>query len=175
MALIVEDGTGLVDAESPQSIAALDAYHAARGNTSWTGTEAAKEAAARKASDYLEATWGCRLSGYRATTTQRLVYPRLSGTYADGRSVAPATTPEPWLAAHAELSLRALAAELAPDLARGGQIKRDVVGPLEQEFFEGAPAGTTYSLVDTLLRPLLHQSTALGDMSRRWLPNGATL
>lgn len=40
MSLIVEDGTGLPDAESYASVAFADAYFTARNNSAWTGTDA---------------------------------------------------------------------------------------------------------------------------------------
>ena len=78
MSLIVEDGTGRADAESYASVSVADAYHTARGNTAWAAlaTTALKEAALRKATDYLGQTYGLRWKGYRMTTTQALDWPR---------------------------------------------------------------------------------------------------
>lgn len=53
MALTVEDGTGLVDADSFVTLEEADAYHTAAGSTNWTGTDESKEQALRRASRFL--------------------------------------------------------------------------------------------------------------------------
>lgn len=76
MALIVEDGTGLSNAESFASVAFANTYHTNRGNALWTGTDAVKEAALRKATDYIQAKYYPRWGGSRMTDAQALDWPR---------------------------------------------------------------------------------------------------
>ena len=57
MALVHEDGTGKTDAESYCSVTFADARHTAFGNSTWTGADAVKEAALRKAIQ-LKPGWG---------------------------------------------------------------------------------------------------------------------
>lgn len=69
MALIVENGQGLRNAESYASVSYIDAYLAALGRTTengWaTALTAGKEGAARAATQYLDLRWGSRLRGVR--------------------------------------------------------------------------------------------------------------
>ena len=56
--LIVEDGTGLANANAYVSVEFADEYFSARGNQTWVGLGSAdKEAAIIKATDYLEAVY----------------------------------------------------------------------------------------------------------------------
>jgi hypothetical protein len=76
MALVVEDGTGLADAESYASVAAADAYATARGLT-WTGTETEKEQALRRATSWLDARYRGKWPGdKRRQRFQALEWPR---------------------------------------------------------------------------------------------------
>ena len=78
MSLIVEDGTGKVDAESYQSVSAADTYFSNVGNSLWTGSTAVKEAALRKATIYLDSTY--QWQGSIFSLEQSLNWPRL-GVY----------------------------------------------------------------------------------------------
>lgn len=64
MALIVEDGTGLPNAESYISVVDTDAYLEARGLSGWASLEVAdKESASRRATYYMSAYYGLRRKG----------------------------------------------------------------------------------------------------------------
>lgn len=77
MALVVEDGTGLTNANSFVSVADADTYLADRGRTAWAAlTTQQKEAALINATDFLNAAFGW--VGYRNTATQALAWPRTS-------------------------------------------------------------------------------------------------
>ena len=150
MALIVEDGSGVAGADSYLSVADADSHHAARGNAGWAGDVAAKEAALRKAADYLGQTYRLRWLGARVDEGQALDWPR-AGLDAVGSDVVPDEVRR----AAADLALAALGADLNPPLARGGRVKREKVGPIECEFEEGAPGRTRYPAIDGMLAPLL--------------------
>jgi len=61
MPLIVEDNTGLANAESYISVADADVYLANMGRTSWAAaTTAAKEIALRKATQYIDTAYSFR-------------------------------------------------------------------------------------------------------------------
>lgn len=140
MALIVEDGTGLPDAEAYISVADADAYHAARGNAAWAAlTTPAKEAALRLATDYMEAEYGPRWLGNRLTAEQALSWPR------DVEGV-----PEAVRRANAELAVRASAGPLLAD--QGPAVKQETVGPLSVTYADGARQSTRYVAVEALLR-----------------------
>lgn len=75
--LIVEDGTGLPDADSFLSIDYADQYNADRGHTGWAEMTATQKAAAlRLATDYIENQYAMQWAGRRLTGTQALGFPR---------------------------------------------------------------------------------------------------
>ena len=77
MALIVEDGTGLSSADSYAPISYANAWHEARGRTDWVdGDDDLKDAAMRRAADYLDKRFGRRFLGYRSNQNQALEWPR---------------------------------------------------------------------------------------------------
>ncbi|MCB2186282.1 MAG: hypothetical protein KQJ78_07685 [Deltaproteobacteria bacterium] len=158
MALIVEDGTGLATADSYNSLAELTAYHAARGNADWAaGAEADQEAAAREAAAFLDDVCRGWWKGVKASGTQALAWPRVNVLDEDGYGVT--GLPTEVKAAHAEASLRALAGDLTPDLARGGRIKRkSIAGAIETEYMDDAPAGTIYPEIARKLAGLLRSA-----------------
>lgn len=77
MAIIVEDGTVVADANSLASVVFADAYFLNRGNSAWAAlTEADKEVALIKGTDYFSAVFGGKLNGRQITPEQCLPYPR---------------------------------------------------------------------------------------------------
>jgi hypothetical protein len=163
MTLITEDGTGLATAESYISVADADARHAAFGNTAWTGATALKEAALRRATAYMVQTYRTRWMGERVNSTQALDWPRCGVTvgcyYVDSDSV-PVTVAD----ACADLALRALAEDLAPDLDRA--IVREKTGPLETEYDRFAPQAKRFRAIDMALAPFLTGSGAMARLVR---------
>lgn len=153
MALITEDGTGLSTAESFASVTFANTYHTNRGNTLWTGADAVKEAALRKATDYIQAKYNARWDGYRMTDTQALDWPRdyvvrasaLNGTiYWPNNSV-----PNDVAVATCILALKSLSAELMPDVERS--TIREKVDVIEVEYDGNAPLEKRFAEVDRLL------------------------
>lgn len=164
MTLVVEDGSGRSDAESPQSIAEIDAYHEREGNADWSGTEAEKETWARRATLRQEQLYAGRFSGYRRVYNQALSYPRCSSFTAAGALIGVDEVPAWWKAIHAELALRAKRGEVLPDMERGGQLQSYSVGPsgpdrltISKSFAAGAPAGKSFAAIEAIadlyLRP----------------------
>ena len=77
MALLVETGEGILDAESYVSVEEADAYFALYGNEDWAAAEEpAKEIALRTASRDIDLLWGATFTGTIFTTTQGLYFPR---------------------------------------------------------------------------------------------------
>lgn len=75
MALIVEDGTGLVDANTFAPLAEADAFLALRGVTAWAvATVAAREVALINASEYVSDAY--QWIGARSVEAQALAWPR---------------------------------------------------------------------------------------------------
>lgn len=150
MTLIVEDGTGLSTAESYISVADAGTRHTALGNTAWTGTDAAKEAALRRATQYMLQRYRGRWQGNRINSSQALDWPRYS-VIVDGYDVDSDDVPTEIANACADLALRALAADLNEDQTRA--VVREKVGPLETEYAAGSSQATRYVAVDQALAP----------------------
>ena len=164
-------------AESYFSIAEADTYFSNRGLTLWTGTDAAKEAAARLGTQYLDNNYRNRWVGIRSTQTQALAWPRVDGsrggreqsfgtgfTYplqdSDGFDIASNVVPAQVKQAAMEAALLALSGTtLEPTLDRGGRIKSisKQVGPLSKSitYEDGASARATYTAIDGYLRGLV--------------------
>lgn len=171
MALIVEDGTGKADAESYISVADASAYHSSRGNGTWLTllpSDAAKEAALRKATDYMLGQYRARWKGYRVGSTQALDWPRTDVSLDDGpmyNMVAVDVVPTAVKNACAELALRAGSGALAEDLGQG--VLSETVGPISTTYDKGSPEGTRYQAVDGMLMPYLNGSSNNAKLVRR--------
>ena len=88
-----------VGTDANQTVAEVDAYHSARGNLDWASQGASeKEQNMRKAADYLERTF--RWRGVKATSSQRLGWPRLDAYDDDGYKIG--ETDAPWQVKEAE-------------------------------------------------------------------------
>lgn len=144
MTLTVEDGTGLTSANTYASVAVADAYHTAMGNTTWTGTDASKEIALRRATQYLDNRYSYR--GERLTSTQALEWPRVG--YELGWRVE--AWPVPNLkAACCELALRALTAALQTDV-KADQLIEQTIDVITQKWASKS-GQMRYPVVDSLL------------------------
>lgn len=152
MALIVENGTGLSTAESYISVADADARHTALGNTDWTGIDAVKEAALRRATVFMEQNYRQRWKGTRLLRAQALSWPRY-GAIVDGWALESTIVPDDVANACADLALKALAGPLTEDQTRA--VIREKVGPLETEYSAHSPQGTRYVAVCGSLAPYL--------------------
>ena len=165
MAFVVEDGSAKADATSYVSVTDADGYFADRGNTAWTGTNAVKQAALVKATDYIEGRFGRRFIGSKKTTTQALAWPRTGAAdFADNE------VPALLCRACCEYAVRALVAELAPDpeVDAGGLtvvVTKKKVGPIETEYAAQTGASSTpalfrpYPAADMLMRGLVYSAS----------------
>ncbi|MGA0608835.1 DnaT-like ssDNA-binding protein [Caldimonas sp. KR1-144] len=160
MALVVETGAGLPDADSYISVAEATAYHAARGNAAWAAVvdDTTREQLLRKATGFIDGTYAGQWLGYRMTDSQALDWPRgyvprqppsLTGSIYWPDDEVPVAVRN----ACAELALRAISGDLAPDLS--GQVRSEKVGPIEVEYAPGARQQVKYQVVDGLLQPFL--------------------
>jgi hypothetical protein len=153
MSLIVEDGTGIANAESYCSVATADARHSNLGNTAWAAlTTSAKEQALRKATIYMTEAYRERWIGRRNNLTQALEWPRY-GVSVEGWPVNVTTIPTDIVNACADLALKASTTDLAPDLTQG--VIRKKIGPIETEYNRGSPQYPRYRAIDMMLSPYL--------------------
>ena len=164
MALVVETGAGLANAESYISVADADTYHANRANAAWVSVTD-KEAALRKATDYMLQNYRMAWKGVRMTATQALDWPRgyvyreafiYGGVSSFPYLVADNIVPVEVKNACAELALKAGTADLNPDLTK--DIITQTVGPISTTYAESSPQQKRYRAIDMMLRPYLKES-----------------
>ena len=152
MALIVEDGTGLPDAESYISVLDATAYHLKMGRKeAWAlvGNEASKEAMLRRATQYLQSRYLGRWKGNPRVFTQVLDWPRTGVETRNMSFVSNAIVPEEVKAACAELALKAFSEDLMPDATQ--TVKREKVGPLETEYDIYGTPSSKFESIDAML------------------------
>lgn len=163
MALTVENGNGLTNAESYLAEADADTYHTNHsGSTDWSGaTTARKEQALRKATQYLDGIYRLDWRGYRKTRDQALAWPRSDVFDQDGYLVDSASLPQALKDATAEAALLDITETdgLAPKVATPGAIKKtvDQVGTLrtEREYQGGAGQFADFPVITRLLAGLV--------------------
>jgi hypothetical protein len=150
--LIVEDGTGLPNADSYISLADADLYHSNLGNAIWeTISEGRREQLLRQATNYITYIFGPSFSGVRATAGQNLAWPRISTSdyllYSQGvpRAVKEAT---------AELALIAHSTPLLP-VQTTVRKKRVKIGPIEVEYDANSLTGPRFVAATSKLTELL--------------------
>jgi len=168
MAIIVENGTGLANAESYASVAAADTYHANRGNTLWaTMSVGEKEAALRRATDYMRQAYRLRWKGARLNETQALDWPRNFVEREDFQAAltyggqgyggyhyyASDAVPSEVADACCLAAFKAASGDLAPDIEP--LAIREKVGPIEVERAAGSARVVRYQALDNILAPLL--------------------
>lgn len=151
MALTVEDGTGLTNADSYLSLAAFKAQCDAWGYSYAGKTDPQLEVALRQASAYIDTKW--RYKGNRLTAGQALEFPR-SDLY-DWSSYAVTGVPTRVKQAVAELAFKGLSASLHEDLDRGGMVTSEAVGPIKVTYSDKAPAGKTFTAAQSFLAPYI--------------------
>ena len=151
MALIIEDGTGLSNAQSYVDTTFVNAYFTLRGIT-FISTEAL----IIQAMDYIEATYSQSYVGVKYTNTQSLAFPRLI----DGSSIYP----ERLKSAVCELTHKASLGTLMEDSTQ--KIVREQVGPITTQYSEYSDAQKQYAMVYQLLSPWLSGSTTSHVVSR---------
>ena len=162
------------------TVAAADAYHAARANAAWTGEEPAKQAALLRASAYIDGKyqfqnargrWESLFSGIKTGgRAQALQWPRTGAADNEGSAIPADEIPTEIEQATYEAALREIAApgSLSPDYVATNAIKRQKVDVLEIEYQSAAPGAggvptrPVITVVDELVAPLLGCNIACG-------------
>lgn len=166
MALVVETGSGLSNADSYASVAEADAYVADYGRSDgWLDSlDDQKEQALRLATQAIDASvvsW----QGDRLTATQALDWPR-SEVELDGHLIGSSTIPTILKRATIELAVKfredPTTALIADDTTPGVVLREKVkVGTIEEEIEYGS-GGKGNSTIRTLVERLLGKLTATG-------------
>lgn len=160
MALTVENGTNVANADAYISEADCDAYHTAKGNSDWVGVSTDKETAIRRATDVLD---GYSWQGYRThARDQVLQWPRTSVVDREGYSIDSDEIPQELIDACAELALRELVTpgSLTPDVTIADAAKREKVGEIEVEYANSKADAQSSVPVVTVIGPLINQFLA---------------
>lgn len=157
MTLVVEDGTGLANAESYASVAEFKTYHANIGNDVALITDTTIEQLLRRATQYMVAVYRQRWQGRRTLSTQALDFPRYD-VVVDGYSVLSNIVPLEVKNACCELALKANDGALMVDV--GQTVIREKVDVIEVEYDKFSPVQTRYSQIDNLLYPFLSSANS---------------
>ena len=169
---IVEDGTGVSDANSYVSVGAADAYFSIRNNL-WSGDEIAKQSALIKATDYIDAKYH-KLPGQKLKASQSLLWPRV------GLPQSITGMPIQLIKATFEYAFIALTqGSLAPlpqyvDSGKVLSVSKKRVGPLEISYSDSENKGfdggsspfRVYPIPDMLMEQLLLQTGASSGRNR---------
>lgn len=147
MAIIVEDGSGVANANSYNSEAELTAFATDRGIT----LTADEDVLLIKAMDYIESL---NYIGYRTSTTQALSFPRtcivIDGVCIDSDEIPPQLK-------KAQLHLAVAIDGGYNPLATSTQgIKRKRVDVIEVEYMDGSSAAPVIKSVNAYLAPLIN-------------------
>lgn len=150
--------------------AKADAYHLERGNSAWAGTDAAKDSALVRGTDYIDGRYRWRLTSGRwqsmfpgertAGRTQAREWPRTGAEDYDGNEIPDDETPIEAEHATYEAALRELVepGSLSPDYVPSGQVIREKVGPIEVGY--SAPQVTDNMLPNRPIIPMIDEIIA---------------
>lgn len=171
MALIVEDGTGLTNADSFISFADASTYLISRNKVSPAGSsfptdQTTGEALLRQAADYMEGYYRFQWAGWKVTPYSSLSWPRngviltdtgypiYEGRFAYGEFIVPNNV-VPTLVAQCQaiLALYAVDGPLAPVIER--VITMEKLDILQTNYDPNSPAYTIFREVNMLLLPYL--------------------
>jgi len=166
MSFSVEDGTGKSDATSYVSVADADTYHTSHGDpAAWSGaTTAVKQAALMAATVYMDATFSWL--GAISEDGQALGWPRDGVVDREGREIDSDIVPQKVQDACAYLALQHINSALDATFARGDDIKRQKVGPLEIEYADFARPGTWIPYAKNIVGDLIHNVAGRVILSR---------
>ena len=155
------------------TVAAADAYHAARANATWTGEDVAKQAALLRASVYIDGryrkllasgVWQSLFPGVKTEGRgQAREWPRTGAEDYEGHAIPSDQVPVEVEQATYEAALRELVepGSLSPDFVAASTVKRQKVGPIEEEFSVAAGADgaasvrPVISIIDEMIAPVL--------------------
>lgn len=156
MAIVVEDGTAKIDANSYNAISDIDTFASDQNldDSEWADLEAAaKEAALLNATNDLEARWAGLWVGDRKTKDQALAWPRSWAYDEDGYLLDDDVVPPRVIKAHAFLTIDYANDRVNLDRATPQEVEEVNVGSIGVKFAEGSGASNE-TFVDNLLYPL---------------------
>lgn len=164
---VVEDGTGLSNANAYCTVTEADQYHVDQGDpTTWSNAiQSAREDAIRQATQAIDL--GFSWKGIRVNSTMSLRWPRWGVEDDDFYVVDSTSVPQRVKEAAAYLALKVINGDvLLPDHQDEGEVKRkkEVLGPLteETEYFSPNSPNKEYQKVEAMLSPfVLHEGMSV--------------
>ena len=146
MAFVVEDGTGLTNANAYATLSYVNTYHSDRGNTKWAATDGLKEAAVVRATDYVDQRFGNLFRGSKGSDAQALEWPRYDAVSDNGYYFE--DVPVHLQKAVAEYALRSLLTNvLAPDPSALNPSQSMVSGVSNGTAGSGGPITSTQKVI----------------------------
>jgi hypothetical protein len=151
------------------TLADANAYHTARGNTAWTGTDVVKLAALERGTDYIDGRyrwqtcgrWQSMFPGERTDgRAQEREWPRTGAEDYDGNAIPDDEVPVEVENATYEAALRELVTpgSLSPDFVPSGQVIKEKVGPIEVGY--ASPKATANQLPNRPIIPTIDEIIA---------------
>ena len=164
MALIIETGAIIADANSFTTDAEFVTYAALRGFTI-PATESERNTLQIKAVDYLFSK-ELSMKGARVSALQALMYPR-KGADANGFGIASTVIPLSLKSAQLELAVQSYASELLISSTTQNLASIDVEGVYSESYFSGGSwERVRTERADAYLNPLLINNGSLNVMTR---------
>ena len=155
MALVIEDGSAKVNAQSYVSVADVATYGATYG----LSTTHVDEPTVMRAMRYLEGNYFERWVGIKRTEDQALSWPRAWATRMDGYTASESSVPVEIKNAVCALAIRSTSdVNLTPDITRGDVAIEEEVGPIRVRYATNAPRVTIFRDIDLMLKPLLRSN-----------------
>jgi hypothetical protein len=145
---------GGANADTYGTIAEADAYFTGRGNSTWTGTDAVKEAALRTAAAYLDNVYQGKWKGLRVNELQARSWPRVDVLDYDGFYVSSLIIPRQVKNAQFEAALLLLTG-VALEGTINRAVKREKVDVIEVEYSDGAALTAQYPQITNWLNGLV--------------------
>jgi hypothetical protein len=167
MALIVEDGTGLANAESYISVLDCDALLIQWGRSSeaWVALDdATKEGLLRNSTMYIDSEYALKFSGEVLNSTQALAWPRSNAYKVNGQSIPSDEVPVEVLRATSFVAVESVEGGVYSDEDNGARIASESVGLGQSALTEsksyvgGKDSSYTSKSADLVLKPLLSGS-----------------
>lgn len=158
IAIIVEDGSGVANANSYVSVADARTYAEQRGVTLPVSDDEVATQLIR-AMDYLEAQ-ACLYQGCKTSSDQALQWPRTGayiGCNQPENEIPSNVIPKSLVSAQVQLAMAINAGfDLQPNVSPQDYVKREKVGPIETEYADPSSVGImpTFTAVNALLAPL---------------------
>jgi hypothetical protein len=168
--LVLEDGSGVAEANTWTSMEESDAYHAAHGNTAWAEAAAspddARMIAKIRGAAYIDRKYGPMFTGSRLKGRgQALSWPRADAFDIYGEYIEENVVPLEVKRAQFEAELRELQTpgSLSPDITLSNAVRREKVDVLEVEYANPTSASAAIPIV-TIIDEIL--STLVGVKTR---------